>query len=400
MLSKYRLVYNRHKHKNKEGTSLIQIEATINGIRKFIETGVRIDSKYWDNRNKLVAPVDETHGKYNIYLNNLLTSIKNFEMDCHIHGKPFNIDILRDFVSGGYDKPMVTFNEYCRKYLAEERGLTESSKVAIGGTLDVLDEFGTFFFHQLTPKFVKEFTNFLYDRKASHNTIAKHHKNIKRFINIATEDPDAPMTRDQYPYNKRNTINFKRTRFEFLTLEEIDRINSLEYENGSDMWLTQKRFVLSCYTGLRFSDICKLNMGHLRNGENGMGISIMAQKTGNHVYLPLNRFFSGKGENIVRELTEKGKFPRFHMDRKYLPQVLKDAGIEREIIFHTARHSFCTNLAYETNGNVLAIMKYAGIKQVNTAMTYIHDADSYYDFTSVSQAQPQQQPHPQASNSF
>lgn len=70
---------------------------------------------------------------------------------------------------------------------------------------------------------------------------------------------------------------------------------------------------------------------------------------------------------------------RMHNDNVHLKIIAESAKLNRHISFHIGRHSFLTNLAHETNGNVLKVMRYGGIRNIDTAMIYIHAAEEYYE---------------------
>ena len=130
-------------------------------------------------------------------------------------------------------------------------------------------------------------------------------------------------------------------------------------------------FLISCYTGLRYSDISRLNVKHINLKKNT--ITIVTYKTRNQVVIPIHR--------IVKEILERyGNRPPTpqcnQSTNRMLKKLCEQAGITEVISYtetvggihkectarkcdkvttHTARRSFATN-AYKRNVPTLAIM--------------------------------------------
>ena len=61
---KYRLVYNRKKQLNKQGTALVQVEALLNQRKVYFRTNLYLKPEHWNSRNAQVdnhPPVSYTH---------------------------------------------------------------------------------------------------------------------------------------------------------------------------------------------------------------------------------------------------------------------------------------------------------------------------------------------------
>ena len=51
---KYRLVYNRKKKLNKQGTALVQVEASLNQRKVYFKTNVYLHPEHWDKRTSQI----------------------------------------------------------------------------------------------------------------------------------------------------------------------------------------------------------------------------------------------------------------------------------------------------------------------------------------------------------
>lgn len=141
---------------------------------------------------------------------------------------------------------------------------------------------------------------------------------------------------------------------EILSIEEIQTLAGTECGNPE----LKRAFLLSLNTGLRFVDIEDLQYKHIANGK----IKKPQQKTGREVVIDLN-------QNAQKLIGELGKpddkvfsLPSFSSCLKTLKSWAKRAGINRNITFHSARHSFATILLMnqtdiKTVGNLLGHSK-------------------------------------------
>ena len=136
-------------------------------------------------------------------------------------------------------------------------------------------------------------------------------------------------------------------------------------------------FLFSCYSGLRFSDLMNLKPEHIQHTGEGLEIALHKMvKIPQPVFIPLHMVFKGKGESILKKyLSDKTEyiFPRITGQKanEYLKTVARDASISKRVTWHTARHTFGSQLAARYNDPYL-IMQLMGHKEIKTSMIYIH----------------------------
>lgn len=138
----------------------------------------------------------------------------------------------------------------------------------------------------------------------------------------------------------------------WLTSAELIRVEKLAKETGSEVIKnTAYWFLLSCYTGLRYSDIEKFD--HKKLIQEGRLI-LYTQKTGEIVSIKLTK--------KIKELVKvTSKLPPVYSNQKvnqYLKAVARFAKIDKLLTFHSARHSFammCANndISQEVAGKLL-----------------------------------------------
>lgn len=112
--------------------------------------------------------------------------------------------------------------------------------------------------------------------------------------------------------------------------------------------IVKRAFFLSLNTGLRFGDIRSLTWGDIQTGDEGWRLIRAQNKTGGVVATPLNSDAVKLLKPSFSLDPEAYVFPDFQSGTnhaKYLPPWVRAAGITKNVTFHTARHTFGTNLA-------------------------------------------------------
>lgn len=153
-----------------------------------------------------------------------------------------------------------------------------------------------------------------------------------------------------------------------LTLDEIKALSNTETANDE----LKRAFLFSCFTGLRWVDVKALQWQHI-DFRNRI-LSITQAKTGISVTAPLH-------ETALSLLPEKDKPETFVFDLpshtgalKTLQAWVTRAGIEKDITWHCARHSFATNLI-TLKADVTTVSKLLGHTSLKYTQRYTHIAD-------------------------
>lgn len=129
-------------------------------------------------------------------------------------------------------------------------------------------------------------------------------------------------------------------------------------------------FLLSCYTGLRFSDVETLRDEHFSKG----WIKKRMVKTQTDVHIPASELFDGKAiplieryGGVTRLTSSMGSNATVN---KYLKEVLRLAGCgDCGFTFHTARHTFASLLLQQGVG-MATIQRLLGHASVATTEIY------------------------------
>lgn len=249
------------------------------------------------------------------------------------------------------------------------------------------DDFSTF----TTKKFDALFTEWCYSIKNyKQNTVYATYGVLKPLLNAAKAE--GFEFEDSYKSLKGKCVD---TDAIYLTEEEIEKIYKLdipslikagEIDGKSTLEKTRDLFIISCWTGLRRSDVNRLDKATF--DIEAKTISITAEKTKRQVVIPMHPMVFA----IYNKY--KGVFPRL-CDRshtiEHLRQCARLAGIDDEVRIvenrggivstliykkyqlvgmHTGRRSFATNM-YKRGFPTIAIMRLTGHTTESNFLKYI-----------------------------
>ena len=379
-------VYNRRK-----GRHRIEIRVYFKHDQSqiYLSTGISVPPEDWDKRLKAIKPsVDYIQKQRTIdqILDDVEFVARKLERENGEITKSSFLEAYRGEKS--YQKKRdALFYLYCAK-VVEESPISEGSKRAQRRTVSLIKEFSpTITFDEVNASFVKQWDNFLHTKYSNLNTIAGHHKDLKKFCYAA--NAEGLLSDDNFrSFKKFKAPKIKGTRVSLMP-EQVEAIEKLEYPKLSLMDNVRNMFLFGCYTGLRISDITELERKHIVSGDSrGLLIKKPIHKLrhlNRIIELPVEKLFNGKPYKLMQLYMEKDPeretvFPHYahQVLNRYLKKVAYDAKIDFDLTFHYARHTFLTIMALKTK-DLFAVMNYGGITSVNTAQGYIHMASQWLD---------------------
>lgn len=163
----------------------------------------------------------------------------------------------------------------------------------------------------------------------------------------------------------------------YLTIEEVSRLYNKEFES---LRLEQVRdiFIFSCYTGLAYIDVYNLTEDQLNVWADGnTWISFHRQKT----KVPFNVRLLDVPLQIIEKYKHfrKGKrllpIPSNQKCNEYLKEIAEVCGINKNITFHVARHTFATTITLGNGVPIETVSKMLGHTNVRTTQIYARITD-------------------------
>jgi integrase len=359
-------------------------------------TGENINPKFW---NPISQRAKETkqfreYPEFNARLAKIENAINNVFRRLLNDGIQPNNTLLKKEIENELSdhrlKPKKkSFLSFVENYIKEsELNKREGTIKVYNTTFKYLKEYSskhkTIDFENITLEFYNLYTAFLsQEHKLAANTVGKHIKTIKSFMNEATERG----INENLEFRKKK---FKTIREEadtvYLSIKELQQFEKLKLSATPRLDKVRDLFLIGCYTGLRFSDFTQIQPENI-NRDNTM-LFIRTQKTSERVAIPLHK--------TVRTILKKynNVLPKAYTNQvtnTYLKQVASLAKIKEQIettitrggkveksvspkfkliSTHTARRSFATNL-YIADIPAISIMKITGHKTERSFMSYI-----------------------------
>jgi site-specific recombinase XerD len=229
----------------------------------------------------------------------------------------------------------------------------------------------------IDPDFIVKFSNYLKSQAGcSHNTTVKFMQTFRAIVNICIRN--AWITKDPYVGFQMKLKIVDRA---YLTEQELEVL--AEFESDIDR-LTRIRdfFLFSCYTGLAYIDIKNLRKRDIAPSpsETGLWIRTKRQKTGVVTNVPLlglpleiiNRYGSldkMRSDDPVLPIPSNQKM------NAYLKELADLCGIEKELTFHIARHTFATTVTLMNGVPIESVSKMLGHTNLKSTQHYAKVVD-------------------------
>lgn len=246
--------------------------------------------------------------------------------------------------------------------------VSESTKKNHRDTLRLLKKFKPqLYFSQLNYEYISSLDSYMLRDGYAVNTIARHMKVLKQYINRAIVFEYIQTS----PFRKYK-IRSAETERESLSEKELFLMEQYreQQENRNEIL---DAFLFSCYSGLRYSDMCRLTKQHIILLNRKRWIVIRTQKTDTDIRVPIYLIFEGKGLKLLKEIRRSRgivfRLPDSQTVNRELKRICKKIGVKKHITFHSARHTCATLLLYK-GVNITTVQKILGHKSVKTTQIY------------------------------
>lgn len=217
-------------------------------------------------------------------------------------------------------------------------------------------------FRDVDENFCKRYRKFIFDYDGlGDNTKAKY---FTLFLSVCRQATERKLFKDN-PAERIQPIAEIEVQKEFLTLDEVKRLiaTPLKFKD------LKRASIFAIYTGLRRSDILKLTWGEIyHDKDHGYYIRFRQKKTDSPETLPISdeafEVCGERGEPSDRVFKD---FRRHHA--MYLPAWAILAGIDKNLTFHTFRHTNAT-LQISLGVDLYTVSKMLGHKNIKTTQIY------------------------------
>lgn len=362
----YRFIYNRDKHLNSDGKALVQIEAYQGGKRVYFSTHIHLAPQQWSAKKGLVVHHPEADS-LNYMLQELVMNMEHKEMELWRKGQNVTLEILKTALKTDCKESFIHFveEEISSSYKKE------STRNNLASTLKLLSLFNPkLCFDGVNSRFIYKFEEFLYHKGCCTNTVAKHMKHLRTFVNSAIDR--GHIKAEEYAF-QRYKIKTKESKHTHLIAEEVQKLENLKLADNISLRHSLDAFLFCCYTGLRYSDFIGLTESNIVMTEDKPWIVFRSVKTSVEVKLPLHLLFGGKAWQLLYKY--QGNWNSFFTLKSNscinydLKKIAKLAEINKHFTFHAARHTNATLLISE-GVNITTVQKLLGHRNISTTQIY------------------------------
>jgi site-specific recombinase XerD len=180
------------------------------------------------------------------------------------------------------------------------------------------------------------------------------------------------LTKDPFANYKAKVKEVVR---EFLTEQEIQSLMEKEFVSER-LELVRDIFIFSCFTGLAYIDVKQLSKDNIVLGIDGdKWINKNRQKTDTSSRIPIlptAQFIIDKYANHPVCVNEDKLLPIFSNQKMnaYLKEIATVCGINKELTFHIARHTFATTVTLSNGVPIETVSKMLGHTNLKTTQHY------------------------------
>lgn len=318
----------------------------------------------------------------NAYLENIKAAIHEAHRQLLQAGEMITAEAIRNKYSGKEEKPrmLTKIFEQHNKQMESLLGVefARGTLVNFQTTLKHLKGFLFWKFHQneidirkINFAFIADMDYYLRSvAKLSNNVVVKNIRNFGKIIRICIANGWL-QTNPLVNYKGR----MREVEIECLEQYELDVIRKKEFATDR-LNLVRDIFIFSCYTGLAYIEAKNLDESHINIGiDGGRWIFIRRQKTEKLSRIPLleipELILSKYKDHKVCKV--KGSLLPILTNQKmnaYLKEIADVCGINKELTYHVARHTFATTVTLNNGVSLEAVSDMLGHSSIKQTQHY------------------------------
>jgi site-specific recombinase XerD len=375
------LIWANNARITSEGRT-IWARITIAGKRAEFSLKKRVPIEKWDPDKGYMKGSSEEAKIFNNYINQVKSEIYKLYTEMLMLDEFVSAESLKlRFTGGNVEKrTILQVFDYHNEQLEKVIGIdvVRATLVKFNTIRTKLASFikfqykrSDFYLEELNHQFVSNFEFYLKTQeKIQHNTTMKYIQGLKKIVHIAS--------RNQWlSYNPFEDFHctFRKVERDVLTIEEIHILETKKFRIAR-LQVVSDLFVFSCYTGLAYIDVMRLTSQNLSIGIDGeYWLFTERKKTGEKVRIPLlpqALSILEKYKNTPSCLNAGSLLPKLSNQKlnSYLKEVADTSGIEKNLTFHLARHTFATTITLTNGVPIETVSKLLGHSSIKTTQIY------------------------------
>lgn len=373
------LFYLRKNYVNREGKTCIMVRVTVNSVRVQFSSKIDIDPHMWNTDTSRVVGRSAEARRINDDLDRIKISLSNHYRSIADREVTVTAEKVRNAFLGVTTKGE-TLLQIFDKYIADSEklvGISKSEatiqkyKVTRKRVLEFMThryKVSDMNIKEINHMYITDFEIFLRSVKGCNaNTASKFLQFLKTITIMARNN--GWLAHDPFANYKIKKQEVDRG---YLTKEEIAIIAQKELISER---LDQVRdvFLFSCFCGLAYIDLKNLKSRNVTKSLDGkMWIMTHRQKTKVRVAVPLMAI----PEMILQKYEGKLEKDRIlpiisnQKTNQYLKEIADVCGIQKNLTFHLARHTFATTTTLSRGIPIETVSKMLGHTNIRTTQIY------------------------------
>lgn len=352
-----------------DGACRIYILIELRGKKIKFDTGITSPPEKFDQKNQRIKGSTKQVKDDNLVIRKCMGRVN----DIFVRYRLLNRDLTPDLLKNEYKNParFLDFYKFMQEEIEKRKGdLAPSSLKQHKACLQKMKEFkNELAFSELSIEFIQDFRRFLkIKKKNNQNTIFNNLKNLRTYINIA-------VNLEIILKNPFDAYKLKKPGNSLVYLSTTELKLLVKYYNNytlpDNYQKVLRAYLFCCFTGLRISDVIRCSHDWIV----GDFLIYTPQKSSNlnnkTIKIPLcNMAKRLIGESGTSSGTVFLLFAEQTM-RDRIKQIVVRAGINKDINWHTSRHTFAS-VFLETTRDVVTLQQFLGHSRIQDTMIYVH----------------------------
>jgi site-specific recombinase XerD len=373
---------------NKSGQAPIVAKIKLNGTKTEFSTNRMVEPHLWVAKKEQVKPLDASLKQLNEHLESFKTKVYTTYSKLILSDSDLTAEIFKAAFTGKkIERGVPTLIELTKEHNLDYERLV-GIKYTAGGykcyktTLKYLIEFipnrfgrNDIKLSEVNYKFCEAFFEWLTTRKnCKNNGAGKQIQRVKKLLNFSIRlgyVNSNPMS--TFP------LKFKLQERVALNERELNAIEELTLQRDT-LKKVKDIFLFQCYTGLSYSDVCRLSQEHLVEGREGvLWIKMKRTKTNVSFSIPLLepamkliKRYEGNRSNSKALLPVLSN-QKMNENLKLIQEL---AGLSKNLTSHLARHTFATTITLTNGVPIETVSKMLGHTSLKTTQIYAKVVDT------------------------
>lgn len=384
MKSTFKILFFLKRDKQKsDGSVPIMCRITIDGQISRFNTKLSIHPNMWDVKSSIALGRTKEAVEINAFLETIKTSIYNVYHDLLTKENNVNPDRVKNIFLGLEVKNQTILELFMQHIddieklvgISRTKSTLQKYRVAEKHMANFIKEY----YHapdislkEVNHSFLRNFEVYLMTTcKCRENTTAKFLQRFRTIVLFAKNN--GWITVDPFTNYK---IRFKKVDRGYLTQEQIDIIMNKQF-SSERLEKIRDIFIFSCYTGLSYVDVKNLTHANIRKSfDEKLWIMGKREKTSTSFNIPLleipmkivDKYKGAMPDDKVLPVPSNQKL------NEYLKEIGSICGIEKDLTFHLARHTFAT-LTLTKGVSIESVSKMLGHTNIKTTQIYARITD-------------------------